>query len=64
LSALGSYDYGEWDLWMVWSNSLNGYEKLYMGSERTVPTEYRVYTRVYKKDIWYVGTREYKKRGI
>jgi hypothetical protein len=54
LSAMVSENYGEWDLWMTWSNQLNGYEKL--------ESEYRVYHRIRKRDIWHVGTRTYKKR--
>jgi len=54
LSAMCSDNYGEWDLWMVWSDRLDGYERL--------PNEFRVYRRILKKDIWYVGTREYKPR--
>uniref|UniRef100_A0A6M3JF93 Uncharacterized protein n=1 Tax=viral metagenome TaxID=1070528 RepID=A0A6M3JF93_9ZZZZ len=47
------------DLWMVWSNNLKGYETLSTdGSGK--PTEYRVYHRVFKRDIWYVGTRAAK----
>jgi len=56
VSALMGEDYGQWDLWMVWSNRLKGYEKLQLGSNR----EYRVYHRIPKRDIWHVGTREYK----
>jgi len=54
LSALCGDDYGEWDLWMTWSNRLQGYEKL--------PGEYRVYHRVMKRNIWYVGSRIYAAR--
>jgi hypothetical protein len=47
----------EYDLWMVWSNRLEGYELLpqYKGGMR----EYRVYHRIRKKDIWFVGTRSH-----
>jgi len=52
----------EWDLWMVWSSVLDGYETLSTdGSGR--PTEYRTYHRIYKRDIWYVGTRAYIPRA-
>jgi len=52
---------GMWDLWMVWSNKLEGYETLALGGDHK-PTEYRVYHRIPKRDIWYVGSREYKAR--
>ena len=51
-----------WDLWMIWSNSVRGYETLAMGNGRET-TEYRVYHRIFKSDVWYVGSREYKTRG-
>jgi hypothetical protein len=62
LSAALSKQNGEWDLWMVWSSSLDGYERLYMGPERNVPTEYRVYHRIKKSLIWYVGSRTHRIR--
>ena len=61
-----SYSYGscafyktdvkEWDLWMVWSNSLEVYEILppLKGCDTK---EYRVYHRIKKSRIWYVGSR-------
>lgn len=66
LSALGSDSDGKfiggiegsyWDLWMMWSSEVpNGWETLSTdGSGR--PTEYRVYDRIRKSKIWYVGTR-------
>lgn len=61
LSAHFSDKPESWDLWMVQSNALDGYEKLYQSSENA-PTEYRTYKRVMKRDVWYVGTREYKPR--
>jgi len=61
LSAMCSRDYGEWDLWMTWSSRLDGYEKLSTDGTGT-PTEYRVYHRVKKSSIWYVGSRAYKER--
>lgn len=52
----------EYDLWMVWSNSLGGYEvmPIYKGGMR----EYRVYHRIKKALIWYVGTRLFVPRKI
>ena len=45
-----------WDLWQTWTNLLNGYEKLPgWGNHKT--HEVRTYERVYKRDLWYVGTR-------
>jgi hypothetical protein len=51
----------EYDLWMVWSNRLDGYERLpeYKGGMR----EYRVYHRIKKSLIWYVGTRTLQPRS-
>lgn len=51
---------GIYDLWMVWSNALDGYEKLAVGQRLT--SEYRVYHRIPKRNIWHVGVREYKPR--
>ena len=45
----------EWDLWTMWSNVPKGYELLTFDDGE--PKEYRVYERVFKRDIWYVGTR-------
>lgn len=55
LSGMMSDIYGEWDLWMIWS-SLVEYKTLnYLNSHHTI--EYRIFHRVYKKDVWYVGSR-------
>jgi hypothetical protein len=50
----------EYDLWMVWSNRLKGYELLpvYKGGMR----EYRVYHQIKKSLIWYVGSRIFRPR--
>ena len=45
----------EWDLWMTWSSVPNGYEVLPFDDGQ--PKEYRVYHRIYKRNLWYVGTR-------
>jgi hypothetical protein len=47
----------EWDLWMTWSDIPSGYELLQKTKNQDT-AEYRVYERIYKRDIWYVGTRE------
>lgn len=46
----------EWDLWMIWSDVPTGYEVLYNDGDGS-PKEYRVYERVFKRDLWYVGSR-------
>lgn len=61
LSAMFSDGPGAWDLWMMWSSVPDGFEKLSTdGSGK--PTEYRVYERVYKRDLWHVGTRTFRPR--
>ena len=52
----------EWDLWMIWNNVAKGYEKLKCGDNPSGawPTEYRVYERIWKRDVWYVGSRKSK----
>jgi len=51
----------EWDLWMLRTDRLNNIvqERMDWSDGR----EYRIYDRIYKKDIWYVGSRWRKKRG-
>lgn len=64
LSACFSDGPGEWDLWMMWSNSPTGYETLTTGHNPSgKPTEYRVYERVPKSKLWHVGVRTYKLRA-
>lgn len=50
----------EWDLWMTWSSIPSGMEAI-LESFRDRPghyiKEYRVYERIYKRDIWRVATR-------
>jgi hypothetical protein len=60
LSAMTTDKRDIWDLWMVWSIDVpRGYEILSTdGSHK--PTEYRVYDRIKKSKIWYVGSRFYK----
>lgn len=49
-------EHPRWDLWTVWSDRLEGYE--IMSFNDGTAFEYRVYHRVYKRDVWYVATRE------
>jgi hypothetical protein len=51
-------DYGSWDLWCIWSNVVNGMEMLPFDDGS--PKEYRIYERIYKRDIWFVGCRTLK----
>lgn len=50
----------EWDLWMVFAATLEGYEAIldtYVGSGRHYVKEVRVYHRVYKRNVLYVASR-------
>lgn len=53
----------KWDLWMVNvenQTSFKGWEIItdtYRNSERTYRKEYRVYTRIFKRDLIYLGSR-------
>lgn len=55
----------DWDLWMVWSDDVEtGWEIIpfdYIDWETTdkalVPKEYRIYERIWKRDVWLVATR-------
>jgi hypothetical protein len=59
LSGALSRKNNEWDLWMVWLDRVQKtYEKLFDDRDNTVK-EYRIYERLYKRDIWYVGTRKH-----
>jgi hypothetical protein len=44
-----------WDLWEVWLGNCRGYEQLYYDDGRV--KEVRVYERVWKRDVWFVGSR-------
>lgn len=52
-----------WDLWMCYEDnqtSFDGYEIItdtYPDSGRHFRKEYRVYTRVFKRDLYYLATR-------
>jgi hypothetical protein len=54
----GSMDY---DLWMMWSSVPKKLFPVFPGCHER-RQEYRAFERIMKKDIWYVGTREYNKR--
>ena len=46
-----------WDLWQTWTSRIEGgYETLFDDRDNTIK-EFRVYERIPKRDIWYVGTR-------
>lgn len=50
----------EWDLWAVSSDDLEGFEEItdtYPDTGRSYVKEYRVYHRVMKRHVWFVGTR-------
>lgn len=52
-----------WDLWMCYAEnqtSFNGWEIILdtYRSGRTYVKEYRIYKRIYKRDLHYIGTRE------
>lgn len=46
-----------WDLWMTWSDVPSGMEAILFDDDRSRVKEYRVYERIYKRDLWYVATR-------
>lgn len=53
-------DEPSWDLWMLWSDRLHGYEALPFDAENGGPErikEYRVYYDIPSEDLWLVGTR-------
>jgi hypothetical protein len=45
-----------WDLWEVWVGDQPGFEIIYEDSFDHIK-EIRVYERIYKRNIWYVGSR-------
>jgi hypothetical protein len=53
-----------WDLWQTWSYLTRGYEIIfdhYLDKERgwtEYAKEYRVYDRIWKRNIWFVATRD------
>lgn len=46
---------GTWDLWETWTDRLDGYEIIPF--DDGTPKEYRVYHRVYKRNLWWVAER-------
>lgn len=52
-----------WDLWMVYHEFQTSYDGLelitdtYPDTGRTFTKEYRIYTRIFKRDLSYIGTR-------
>jgi len=48
-----------WDLWMTKLDSVSGYETLFFdgGAYDGQVKEVRVYERVFKRDLWFVGAR-------
>lgn len=57
-------DIKQWDLWMLNvenQTSFKGWEIItdtYINTNRSYIKEYRIYTRVYKRDLIYLGTRD------
>lgn len=49
-------EHSSWDLWQVWLDNVTGYEELVDDRDDSVK-EVRVFERIYKRDVWYVGTR-------
>lgn len=46
-----------WDLWEAWTHELKGYEELYFDDYTSDVKEIRVYERIYKRNLWLVGSR-------
>ena len=63
LSIQYKRDVESWDLWMVWRSTLKGFEQLADDRDGSCK-EYRVYERVYKRDVWWVGTRQTPSRAL
>lgn len=47
----------EWDLWSTWSNIPNGLEVMPLDHDQSRIKEIRIYERVWKRDLWWVGSR-------
>lgn len=60
VSATHSKRPGKWDLWCVWSDRVGGYYLTRNVNKEWWLTEYRVPRAIPKKNIWLVGTREFK----
>lgn len=48
-----------WDLWEVDVREQDGYEELFYDDTGRVK-EIRVYERIYKRNVWFVGERYHK----
>lgn len=46
----------DWDLWQADVSEQSGYEELYFDGSNEIK-EIRVYERIYKRNVWYVATR-------
>ncbi len=57
LSGVVHPEVASWDLWMTWSNVPTGLEIMPLDIDREVIKEVRVYERVFKRDLWFVGSR-------
>lgn len=55
-SMLRGKEHSVWDLWQVDISEQSGYEELFFDGSFEVK-EIRVYERIYKRNIWYVGSR-------
>ena len=57
-------DVPSWDLWLVYHEAQSSYDgceiitDTYPDTGRTFVKEYRVYTRIFKRDVAYVATRK------
>lgn len=51
---------GSWDLWMTWQDRLTDPVVLPSSERHSGLYEVRTEHRVYKRDLWYVGSREKK----
>lgn len=51
-----------WDLWMTWLSIPSGVEGLPFDHDPSQIKEYRVYERIYKRDLWMVGTRTIERK--
>ncbi len=50
----------QWDLWMIWSNVPSRYRTHSACNKPRCCVEYRVFERVYKRNVWYVACRTKK----
>lgn len=48
---------GEWDLWQTWKNDLTDPRVIRSSDRPSGIHEVRTSHRVWKRDIWYVGSR-------